>query len=150
MRDPQATRKSIKETLRKKLPDPESSSNEEVLDNIINLAARIGSMTFASRFHFDISWQRTLSWQDGSLSALLRTEFLVPQSLENDVKLEKLFNARNVNRIAGIKINWTNNLADHLRLHDDDACVSIFHHASFLKLHKGRYVILLILPICTM
>jgi hypothetical protein len=147
LQNPRTTRESIKENLRKKLPKPELSGNEKILNDTINLAARIGSMTFVGRFYFDIAWQRKVSWQDGSLEALLDREFLVPQSLEDDVKLEKLFTARNLNRVGGIKIKWTNNLADHLLMHDDDATVAIFHHASFLKLHQERYVDLMMLAI---
>ena len=54
------------------------------------------------------------------------------------VKLERLFNARTIERIAGIKITWTSNLADHLRLLDDDTGVVIFHNA-FLKKMESRY-----------
>jgi len=49
------------------------------------------------------------------------------------VKLEKIFNARNLGRIAGIEIEWTKNLADHLRLIDEDRKVAIFHHATYLE-----------------
>jgi hypothetical protein len=57
------------------------------------------------------------------------------------VKLEKLFNARSLERIGGISIDWTNNLADHLRVKDDrndKIKVAIFHYASFLKTLKKR------------
>ena len=44
---------------------------------------------------------------------------------------------RNVERIGGLRIIWTSNLADHLRLHDDDTRLSIFHHATFLHYQKS-------------
>jgi hypothetical protein len=50
-----------------------------------------------------------------------------------DVKLPQLFNAMNLERIAGIGICWTSNLVDHLKMRDDDTIVLIFYHASFLK-----------------
>jgi hypothetical protein len=53
--------------------------------------------------------------------------------VHDSIKLEKSFNALNVQRIGGIKIWWTNNLADHLRMMDDDKAVFVFHHASFLE-----------------
>ncbi|KIM95383.1 hypothetical protein OIDMADRAFT_134272, partial [Oidiodendron maius Zn] len=56
---------------------------------------------------------------------------------EEGVKLEKLFTAQDLTRIGGMKITWVNNLADHLLMHDDDNVVSIFHYASFLKLHQN-------------
>jgi len=54
--------------------------------------------------------------------------------------MNKIFTARNIDRIGGIRIRWTNNLADHLRLSDDDGAVFIFHHASFLKFQQ-RYIL---------
>lgn len=50
-----------------------------------------------------------------------------------DIKLPRIFNARNIERIAGIEISWTSNLIDHLKMRDDDTVVTIFYHASFLK-----------------
>ena len=137
--DPSTTREAVKEILKAKLPEPESLESEKVLIDIINLAARVGSMTLVGKFHFDIAWQRTLTWHDSSLEALLRKEFPAPRFVEEGVKLEKLFTAQNLTRIGGMKITWVDNLADHLLMHDDDNVVSIFHYASFLKLHQNRY-----------
>ncbi|KFY66699.1 hypothetical protein V496_01928 [Pseudogymnoascus sp. VKM F-4515 (FW-2607)] len=50
-----------------------------------------------------------------------------------DIKLPRLFNAVNLERIAGIEICWTSNLIDHLKMRDDDTVVNIFYHAAFLK-----------------
>jgi len=52
------------------------------------------------------------------------------------VKLDRPFTARNLERIAGLKIVWTDNLPDHLRLMRDDTEVAIYHHASFLEHQK--------------
>jgi hypothetical protein len=52
------------------------------------------------------------------------------------VKLDRLFIARNLERIAGLKIVWTDNLSDHLRLMRDDTEVTIYPHASFLEHQK--------------
>ncbi|EDN98828.1 hypothetical protein SS1G_13687 [Sclerotinia sclerotiorum 1980 UF-70] len=49
------------------------------------------------------------------------------------VRLEKEFNACNLERIAGLQIEWTMNLADHLQLTDEENKVSIFCYASFLE-----------------
>ena len=51
------------------------------------------------------------------------------------VKLPRSFTAANLEKIGGIEIRWTNNLADHLLLRDDDTKLMLFHHASALKLH---------------
>lgn len=42
-----------------------------------------------------------------------------------------MFTARNLERVAGIRVIWTSNLADHLHLEDDDTSVRIFYHVSF-------------------
>jgi hypothetical protein len=58
------------------------------------------------------------------------------KNMSESVKLEKIFNARNLEHIAGIKVRWTSNLADHLRMRDDDTAVELFHYASFLRFHQ--------------
>lgn len=40
----------------------------------------------------------------------------------------------NLERISGIRVRWTSNLADHLSLDGDE--VRLFHHVSFLELHQ--------------
>jgi hypothetical protein len=63
-----------------------------------------------------------------------------PACTHHHIKLEKQFNALNLQRIAGIRISWTDNLADHLRMMDGDKTVAVFYHASFLEYQKHRYV----------
>ena len=63
-----------------------------------------------------------------------------PACTHRHIKLEKQFNALNLHRIAGIRIFWTDNLADHLRMMNDDKTVAIFYHASFLEYQKHKYV----------
>jgi hypothetical protein len=79
-------------------------------------------------------------WTSDPLEEFIHAYFNAPRALgQETVKLEKIFNARNLGRIAGIEIEWTNNLADHLRLTDGDKKVAIFHHASFLECQLKRY-----------
>jgi len=49
-----------------------------------------------------------------------------------------LFTASNIERIGGI---WANNLADHLRLFDDDTRMAIFNQSCFLKNMRSRYAL---------
>ncbi|RYP10746.1 hypothetical protein DL765_008014 [Monosporascus sp. GIB2] len=44
-----------------------------------------------------------------------------------------VFNARNLERIAGFKVKLTTNLADHLLLRAEVKTVTVFHHATFLR-----------------
>lgn len=84
-----------------------------------------------------LSGLTAVPWKKGSLNDSLSCYFCPQKTLQADrPKLGKVFTARNLNRIAGIEIRWTTNLADHLRLVDDDQVVFIFHCASFLQLQK--------------
>ncbi|KAK0752898.1 hypothetical protein B0T18DRAFT_312886 [Schizothecium vesticola] len=77
---------------------------------------------------------RHLEWRDGSLGDFVRVYFSpVPVLGHERIKFEKTFNALSLNRIAGLEIQWTDNLADHLRLVNDDQAVRVFHHATFLR-----------------
>jgi hypothetical protein len=68
---------------------------------------------------------------------LVNTQIAPQTMMRENVKLEKIFNARNLERIAGIEIRWTSNLVDHLRMRNDDTAVEIFHYASFLMFHQN-------------
>ncbi|RFU76143.1 hypothetical protein TARUN_6085 [Trichoderma arundinaceum] len=84
-----------------------------------------------------LSGLTAVPWKRGSLNGALAKYFCPQRTLQADrSKLGKVFTARNLSRIAGIEIRWTTNLADHLRLVDDDQVVFIFHYASFLQLQK--------------
>lgn len=118
---------------------------QEKLDNSINLVASLllmitfGSQTNSFSGHTELSWRSP----DGSLRDLVRGYFDpgVAQVMSKEgVKLERIFTAANLCRIAGLEIVWTDNLVDHLRLSNDDSRVHIFHHVSFLNVQKQRYV----------
>ncbi|KAN0098334.1 hypothetical protein V8E51_013997 [Hyaloscypha variabilis] len=142
LRNDQATRSSIETRLKSRLPSPEPTNKEELICDAIDLAARIWLMTFVGEFRTLAGpSQRTLQWkQDESISSLLQREFFHQTQLNNNVKLERLFTARNLEQIGGIQIKWTSNLADHLRLLDDDTRLVIFHHASFLKAQETNNI----------
>jgi hypothetical protein len=144
IRDGQGTRSSIKTRLRSSFNSPEPEDSDELICDALDLCARIFLMTSIGTFRNIVGpTQRTLRWQDDEdLKNLLSREFSQQRNVTDHVKLERLFNARTIERIAGIKITWTNNLADHLRLLDDDTRVVIFHHASFLKKMQSWYVLL--------
>ncbi|KAK4213932.1 hypothetical protein QBC37DRAFT_473008 [Rhypophila decipiens] len=81
--------------------------------------------------------RRYLVWTEGSLKEMVDSHFSRRCVLSCDrVKLPKSFNSWSVETIGGIKIVFTNNLADHLLLVDDDTRVLIFHHVSFLECHR--------------
>ena len=92
-------------------------------------------------FKYGVSTARSLNWVTGTLESFLLDRFRPQRTLSHEaVKLEKTFTARNLDRIAGIQIVWTSNLADHLQMIDDDTRVVIFHYASFLEYQITKYV----------
>jgi hypothetical protein len=66
-------------------------------------------------------------------------------AMVTEAKFGEDFTALNLSKFAGNRIRWTNNLANHLRLMDNDAALCIFHHVCFLK-HQDRCGTASILP----
>jgi len=68
---------------------------------------------------YGFTGRKQLVWTSNPLEEFVHGYFNAPQALgQENVILEKTFNARNLGRIAGMEIEWTNNLVDHLRLTD--------------------------------
>ncbi|KAH6961994.1 hypothetical protein BKA56DRAFT_736817 [Ilyonectria sp. MPI-CAGE-AT-0026] len=103
-------------------------------DYSIDLAARLYLMMEFGNLPYVYSGCKQLEWSQGSLRDFIVKRFEKKRELGHDnIKLEKIFNARNLRKIGGVEVAWTANLADHLRLMKDDKIVAIFHHASFLR-----------------
>jgi hypothetical protein len=133
-------RQEILDNLRATLRAGNTKSGDDTISGTIDLAARIFTMMNVGELPHATTGSSILSWPDGSIRDFLEQYFNEPQVLSDEpIKLEKLFNARNLERIGGIKIKWTSNLAEHLCMVDDDEKVAIFHHAAFLRLHRHRY-----------
>jgi hypothetical protein len=133
LREQLSTREHVKSRLRPKLPMPEPDDADEMLNNSIDLALRVWLMGNIGIFRRVLMPGRSLHWTEGCLGDFIMSIFPAQKVLKEHVKLEKLFNAYNLSRIAGIEIVWTSNLADHLRMQDDDTRIAIFHHAFFLE-----------------
>jgi hypothetical protein len=76
-----------------------------------------------------------LEWQDENktLKEFLGNHFVESCVYPENLKFRSDFNAYNIYRYAGLNIQWTDNLYDHLRLIEDETVLCIFHHAIFLK-----------------
>lgn len=134
-------RNSIKQILSSELPVPKPANEDEILDGSIDLVARLLFMVNFGCLQYGFTGRRQVSWTENSLRKCIKKYFDAPLMLGQDtIKLEKIFNARNLGRIAGIEILWTKNLADHLSLIDDDNKVAIFHYASFLECQRKWYL----------
>jgi hypothetical protein len=144
------SRDEIQNWLKSTLPAP-GYTTAEMIDGSIDLTARLLLMMDIGDLKFGFFSQAQLLWTAGSLENWLHKYFEEPQILDHEhVKLEMIFNARNLVRIAGFDIQWTDNLADHLRImSEDDKKVAIFHQASFLENQRDKYeAILEILKPC--
>ena len=118
----------------------EANATDASLDLVIRLALMIEVGNIPNGF----SGSTPLLWKQGKLSQLL-SEHFNPKTIPIDegLRLGKVFTARNIQRIAGIKVVWTDNLVDHLKLFDaddDDLGVMIFPHASFLVVLLEKYL----------
>lgn len=134
------SREDIIQVLTATLPTHRQASDMEKLANeTVNLAARLVLMMEFGELKYGFTGRQQLVWTSGSLSDFLTRSFQ-PSSRPKEVNLEKIFNAQNLDRIAGIEIEWTSNMMDHLRLMDDDRRVAIFHHASFLECQHNKCV----------
>lgn len=104
------------------------------IDDFINLAVRVLLMLNVGELPNGISDPIPILWEDGTVQELVSNIFPAVSVLDHEgAQLGSMFIAHNLVRIAGIEIGWTSNLADHLRVIDDDKKVLIFHHASFLQ-----------------
>lgn len=96
----------------------------------------IGRSTAYNSYDDPVVWEASTFLHPGLNNQqpnLINTVFPSPSFLD-PVKLPQSFTAANLEKIGGIQVLWTDNLADHLLLRDDDTKVMLFHHVSALRL----------------
>ena len=118
-----------------------TSTNTNDIDRTIDLCASLITMADIEvrEYPTGLSGCTPIRWGENSLAETLREYFTPQRSLQADnatCKLGKLFTARNLSRIGGMEIKWTTNLADHLRLINDDQAVFVFYGVGFLRLQE--------------
>ena len=118
-----------------------SGSFDAATNASLTLAARIWlSISVGSLSHYVTPGQEFVlwenNWEHSKLSKAVHDTLWPKVQTAEKVKLPKVFTAANLETIAGIRIQWTSNLADHLSLRDDDSKVMLYHQASFLELHQ--------------
>jgi hypothetical protein len=117
------------------------AADKEQHENSINLVARLLLMTKFGDIPHECGGGRHIEWSYGSLLESVHDYFSHPPACGHErMKLEKSFNTLSLQRMAGIEIRWTDNLADHLRMMGDDKAVAVFHHSSFLEYQLHTYV----------
>lgn len=101
----------------------------------INLCARLVTMCDFGGPEFGFSARSNLPWASHqTLRQAMAEYFQREKKLQPDnPRLRRLFTARHLACIGGIKIRWTDNIVDHLMLSDYDRAVFVFHNADFLR-----------------
>lgn len=142
LKDSTQTRDLLQDALQTRVQEEELVNSKDIIEESINLAVRLLFMVPTGGFatvgrSITLSGETKLSWSDGTIRDLISKELVPQNSIKERVKLERIFNAANLEQIGGIEVRWTSNFADHLRMRDDDKAVEIFHYATFLKLHQN-------------
>jgi hypothetical protein len=115
---------------------------EEHCLNSINLAARLLTMMKFGVVKHQAVPRRHIHWDAGPLDDFVKDYLSTPPILGcESIRLPKSFNAWSIETIGGIQVGFTDNMADHLLLVEDDSKVLIFHHASFLEYQGQRSVL---------
>ncbi|KAF4631367.1 hypothetical protein G7Y89_g6763 [Cudoniella acicularis] len=146
IRSAKTTKTAVEDYLRKRLPKDEVEDSDDLIGDAIRLATRLLIMMPIEGLNtrgltMRVSGETKIRWEVGPIARVINS-YISPgvfgfgQLKREPVKLGRIFNARILERIASVKIRWTSNLADHLRMRDEDTVVEIFHNASFLKLHQ--------------
>lgn len=111
----------------------DTAPTDVTLENSLNWAVRLVTMVEVGELKCAFSHRRPLLWEHGTLPEFLSELFTPKKPPAGHVRLEKTFNALNLERLAGISIEWTSDLASHLSLRDDDTKLLVFQHAAFLR-----------------
>lgn len=134
-------RQNIVEIVKADLQSNSQCINDTSIEGTIDLTARVYTMVTIGELPNALTGPDVIHWTTGSLQDCLAQRF-VPQLTADskNVRFEKLFVAHNLERVAGLRIEWTSDLSHHLRMLHDDTAVAIFHHASVVRLHQQRQV----------
>lgn len=121
------------------LENAKPESNASTANTTVDMCAGLLLMAEVGGHRLTVSGLNPLPWgAKQTLREAVDRHFQVEKKLQpEDPRLGRLFNGRNLAKIGGIRISWTDNIVDHLLLVDDDQAVLIFHHISFLKHHAS-------------
>ena len=109
---------------------------QETLNIALAFAARLWLMVEVESPEHCIPQGSIARWKDSdSLSHTVKQIFEPMGTTTEKIRFCTQFTAANMEKIAGIQILWTSNLADHLALCCEDTKVFVFHQASVLEVH---------------
>ncbi|KAI0107828.1 hypothetical protein GGR51DRAFT_142810 [Nemania sp. FL0031] len=117
-----------------KLKQKNPAAAKSACGSSVDLAVRLLLMLKVGIVRHQATPRYCLKWEKGSLQDFIRERFNAYPVLDcHHVRLPKSFDAWSIVNIGGLKIEFTDNLADHLLLVEDDTIILVFHHASFLE-----------------
>lgn len=108
---------------------------DEKYGQALNLTARLLSMTIIGCPQHELNPRRYLNWEPYlTLRKCLSANFNKSHEMRwQRTRMPLSFDAWGLSAVSGIIIRFTDNLADHLLLVEDDTVLFVFHHATFLK-----------------
>lgn len=112
------------------------TAQDKIVRVTVDLAARLWLSISIGCIEQSLIPGNVVKWDRDKLSDTLRSTLWPNPQLDDNIKLPRAFTAANLERMGGLNVVWTSNLADHLSLKDDDTKVMPFHQASFLELHR--------------
>lgn len=138
------TRAEVRAMLRSTVLNTGESINTRLMDSSLELAATLLTMMTVGNYTYGLEDKQSIRWPDDrTVADIVQARFSPKPVMHADVIFEKSFHALNLKRIGGLKIIWTWNLADHLRLSDDDHKLHIFHGLTCLHWQLASSVWLL-------
>jgi len=105
-------------------------------ENAVDLAVRCLFMLYVGGLQHAYTDRPRMEWTGGTILDLTSELFSSKPVMDhNGMDLGPSFHALNLSRVAGIEIEWTPNLADHLRVDEiaQGTTLYIFHHVTYLQ-----------------
>lgn len=129
---------AIKQKLASHYQGAEPEDADHLYESSIDLAVRALLMIDIGELQNGFCGRRPILWEHGTVRDFLLKKVFPGKPVLGiqGHKLDSMFIACNLERIAGFQIVWTTNLADHLRMIDEDKKLFIFHHVKFLQHQK--------------
>lgn len=130
------TRETAASLLKSRLDNTSSCcQTKKAHEDALSLVARLISMTNIGSLQNEVNPRRYVNWENSStLRQCLASHFNRPHEMQWErTRLPRSFDAWGLSAVAGITIKFTDNLADHLLLVEDDTLLLVFHHATFLE-----------------
>lgn len=136
----QAGGSSTKTEIRKRLKHRFLNADDSALDRSIDLSMRLWLMINIRENRLRLQTPRTpvIVWRDDwTFRHLLDHTFPTPrwELGAKDSRLHPAFTASFMVEVCGLKLEWTDCLADHLRLDRREKVLQVYPHKAFLQYH---------------